>query len=149
MRAIFVTVLAVSLALLALATTVSAQQAAPPPYRVIVHPRNPVASVDRQFLEDAFLKKTASWPQDGVIRPADLAPSSAVRRRFCREVLARSVAAVRAYWQQRIFSGRDVPPPEFDSDEKVVDYVLKHQGAVGYVSGTADLRGTKAILVRR
>jgi hypothetical protein len=62
-------------------------------------------------------------------------------------VLKRSVAAVRNYWQQRIFSGRGVPPPELDSDEEIVAYVLKHRGAVGYVSGSAELRGTNAIEV--
>jgi hypothetical protein len=55
---------------------------------------------------------------------------------------------VRAYWQQRIFSGRDVPPPELDSDQQVVDYVMKYPGAIGYVSGAADLKGARAVQIR-
>jgi ABC-type phosphate transport system substrate-binding protein len=150
MRALPATVLTLSLALTALAATVSAEQAAQAPhYRIIVHPRNPVTSVDRKFLEDAFLKKATRWPNQRVIHPTDLAPRSSARSRFSREVLDRSVAAVKAYWQQRIFSGGDVPPPEFDSDEKVVAYVLKYDGAVGYVSGAANLRGAKALAVSR
>ena len=63
-------------------------------------------------------------------------------------MLKRSVEAVKGYWQQRIFSGRDVPPPELETDDEVVRYVLKHEGAVGYVSGSADARRRKVVSVR-
>ena len=46
---------------------------------VIVHPGNPVTSVDRKFLADAFLKKVTRWPDERVIRPADLAAPSQAR----------------------------------------------------------------------
>ena len=41
-----------------------------------------------------------------------------------------------------------MPPPELDSDEEVVRYVLKHQGAVGYVSGGAAIGGARIVAVR-
>ena len=142
---------ALIVALIALCATVlgQPQSSAPlPPYQVIVHPRNTVGSVERKFLEDAFLKKVTAWPNDEVIRPADLAPDSPVRRAFTREILNRSVEAVKGYWQQRIFSGRDVPPPEFQRDEEVVQFVLKHEGGVGYVSGTANVDRCNVLVVR-
>jgi hypothetical protein len=71
-----------------------------------------------------------------------------VRKRFSEAVLKRSVGAVRSYWQQRIFSGRDVPPPEVDSDEAVMAYVARYPGAIGYVSGTTKLVGVKELALR-
>jgi ABC-type phosphate transport system substrate-binding protein len=136
------------LALLALCATVLAQSRPPPAYVIIVDPNNPVTSVERKFLEETFLKKITRWPNDDAMHPADLAPNSPVRRRFTEDVLNRSVEAVKGYWQQRIFSGRDVPPPEFGSDQEVVDYVLKHAGAVGYVSGAAELGPARVLTVR-
>ena len=138
--------IATFLALMALVATVSGESHTA--YVVIVHPNNGVTSLERQFLADAFLKKATSWPSGNVIRPVDLAPGSSARRQFSEEVLHRSIAEVKGYWQQRIFSGRDVPPPEFDTDEDVVAYVLRHDGAVGYVSNGAALRGTKTVVVR-
>jgi ABC-type phosphate transport system substrate-binding protein len=117
-------------------------------YQVIVNPANPMAAVDRTFLEDAFLKKISHWPSDESIRPVDLGAGSPTRRAFSEAVLRRSVDAVKGYWQQRIFSGRDVPPPELDTDDDVVKYVLKYNGAVGYVSGAASLSGAKVVAVR-
>jgi ABC-type phosphate transport system substrate-binding protein len=149
MRA-FLIIIAFALAcpLTAFGSTLFAQtRPAAPAYRVIVHPDNPATAVDRSFLADAFLKKTTTWPDREKIRPVDLAPKSPVRRQFTEEVLRRSVEAVRVYWQQRIFTGRDLPPPELDTDEEVVKYVLKHEGAVGYVSGDADPQGTKILAI--
>jgi hypothetical protein len=139
---------ALVLALTAICATVLAQAPSPPAYVVIVNPSNQLTAIEKGFLEDAFLKKTTRWPNDDVIRPADLAPGSPVRRRFTEDVLKRSVEAVKGYWQQRIFSGRDVPPPEFDKDDDAVRYVLKYEGAVGYVSTSTNLSGTKVVTLR-
>jgi ABC-type phosphate transport system substrate-binding protein len=149
MRVIVAITLVLSLALVAFAASVAAQQPEPAlAYRVIVHPDNPVTSVDRQFLADAFLKKLTRWPDKRMMHPVDLLPGSDARSRFTRDVLRRSVAAIKAYWQQRIFSGRGVPPPELGDEARVVAYVLEHNGAVGYVSAAAELKGAKAISVR-
>jgi len=141
--------LACLLALTALCATVFAEQhPTAPVYVVIVNPGSQAAAVDRQFLEDAFLKKVTTWPNGEVIRPVDLAPDSPVRARFTHDVLNRTVEAVKGYWQQRIFSGRDVPPPEFAVDDDVVKFVLKHTGGLGYVSGGASVGDAKTVAVR-
>src|SRR3982750_1185614 len=102
--------------LLVLAFASLARADGAPPFVVIVHPQNAYTSLDRSYVTDAFLKKTTRWPNGDVIKPVDLAGDSAVREKFSNDVLKRSVAAVKSYWQQIIFSGRDVPPPELPSD---------------------------------
>lgn len=127
---------------------VAAARASEPEFRLIVHPSNPAAALERSFVTDAFLKKVTRWGDGESIRPVDLRPDSPVRRRFSEAVLKRSVGAVRSYWQQRIFSGRDVPPPELDSDDAVVAYVARTPGGMGYVSGAAKLTGVKELGLR-
>jgi ABC-type phosphate transport system substrate-binding protein len=116
-------------------------------FLVLVHPSNPSHTVSREFVSDAFLKKTTRWSHDEAIRPVDLRPNAGTRRLFSERVLRRSVAAVRSYWQQRIFSGRGVPPPELDDDAAVVRYVLKYPGAVGYVTSGTRLEGAKVVTI--
>lgn len=116
--------------------------------RVVVHPSNAARSASPSFLADAFLKKVTRWPSGETIRPLDQVPSNPVRRLFSRSILKRTVTAVRSYWQQRIFSGRDVPPPELDSDAAVIEYVERNPGAVGYVSSGAKLGGTRELQVQ-
>ena len=119
-----------------------------PDFRIVVHPKNPIGQLSREFLSDAFLKKTTSWKDGENLKPVDLRPDSHARKRFSQSVLKRSVAAVRSYWAQRIFSGRGVPPPELDSDDAVVEYVLKHRGGVGYVSSAAKLGTVKVVPIQ-
>lgn len=119
--------------------------AEPPHFRVIVHPNNPLRAAERAFIADIFLKKVTRWSEGEVIRVVDLRFDNPSRRRFSEEVIKRSVGAVRSYWQQRIFSGRDVPPPELESDEEVVAFVARSPAAIGYVSGTAKLAGVREL----
>ena len=133
--------------LVALAAAATAAEQPPSAYVVIVHPANRTARVERKFLADAFLRRTTRWPDDTPIRPVDLGPDAPARIRFSEEVLSRSVASVRSYWQQRIFSGQGLPPPELPDDEAVVAYVLSHPGAVGYVAAGIALNGATAVEV--
>jgi ABC-type phosphate transport system substrate-binding protein len=116
-------------------------------FKVIVHAARPETQLARGFLADAFLKNLTRWRDDETIRPVDQRSGAAVRRRFSEVVLKRSVSAVKTYWQQRIFSGRGVPPPELDSDDAVVRWVEEHPGAVGYITGSASPGRTKVIAV--
>jgi ABC-type phosphate transport system substrate-binding protein len=116
-------------------------------YVVIAHPANRVSRVERKFLADAFLRRTTRWPDDTPIRPVDLGSDAPARMRFSEEVLSRSVASVRSYWQQRIFSGQGLPPPELPDDESVVAYVLSHPGAIGYVGPGTPLNGARIVEV--
>ena len=118
-------------------------------YYMIINPRNSTAQIDRAFVAQAFLKKVRRWPSGEVIDPVDFDQDSQVRRSWSTDLLGRSVQAVKVYWQQMIFSGRDLPPPEMASDAEVVDYVLRKAGGVGYVSEGADLRGAKVLAVRQ
>lgn len=117
-------------------------------FRLIVHPSNGSSALDKAVLADYFLKKATRWNDGESVKPVDLKSDSAVRKRFSEAVLKRSVSAVRSYWQQRIFSGRDVPPPEVDSDEAVMAYVARYPGAVGYVSVTTKLVGVRELALR-
>jgi ABC-type phosphate transport system substrate-binding protein len=144
MRALGLTLLLLT----CLLATAAVAQAPPPPYVIVVNTHNPVTVVSRKFLSEAFLKKTTRWEDGELIRPVDQDAESAVRRRFTEHVLRRSVSAVRSYWQQVIFAGRDVPPPELPGDRQVLDYVRRHAGSVGYVSAANDTAGIKVLAVR-
>ncbi len=140
--------LALVLAVLQASGTAWPQSRPSAAYEIIVNPRNPETAIERSFLEGVFLKKITRWSSDEVIRPAELVESAPARQAFSQEVLERSVEAVKGYWQQRIFSGRDVPPPEFATDREVIDYILKYDGAIGCVSADASLEGVKVLSIK-
>jgi ABC-type phosphate transport system substrate-binding protein len=116
-------------------------------FQVIVNQANNLTTVDQKFLAEIFLKKRNYWPNARAIFAIDLEPESRVRRQFSEKILDRSVSAVRNYWQQLLFSGRGVPPPEFKTEEEVLHYVASHEEAIGYVSAGTDVRAFRVLKV--
>jgi ABC-type phosphate transport system substrate-binding protein len=126
-----------------------ASLAADLPFHVVVNDANPVSSLTHDEVSELFLKKRSTWADGGLVLPIDQLEGSQLREIFTRQVHRKSAAAVRAYWQQRIFSGHDVPPPEKDGDAEVIAFVRKNPRAVGYVSASAATAGVKVVGVRR
>jgi hypothetical protein len=84
-------------------------------------------------------RPSAPWLCASTRPPARSSPSTSLQR---------SPAAVRNYWQQRIFTGRGVPPPELATDDAVLAYVREHRGAVGYGSTSAETGSVKVLELR-
>jgi ABC-type phosphate transport system substrate-binding protein len=115
---------------------------------IIVNPENPAIEVSRDFLRDAFLKKASSWPSGEAVRPVDLTRRFGVREAFAREILKKTLPQLKRYWNQQIFSGKGVPPPELDSEKAVIAYVLANKGAIAYLPAGVDLGGVKVVKVK-
>jgi ABC-type phosphate transport system substrate-binding protein len=117
-------------------------------YKVIVNSANGTSSLPKKELSQLFMKKTPKWSDATPVVAVDQTEKAAARERFTQEVHGKSVAAVKSYWQQQIFSGREVPPVEKSSDAQVVAFVKQNAGAIGYVSDSADTGGVKVIDVK-
>lgn len=133
---------------LALAAALPAAATPAEPFKVIVNAGAPTASVTREELARAFLRKTTRWPDGTEILPVEPRGDAPARAAFLDQVLRMSRGALRGYWTQMVFSGRDVPPLEKGTDPQIVAYVREHRGALGYVSADADTAGVKVIPVR-
>ena len=115
---------------------------------VVVNPKNPVTTIDHDMLRNIFLKKRVVWNHGGTIRPIDLSSKFSIREQFVRRVLKKTPAQLKTYWNQQIFSGKGVPPPEATSPANVINYVLANPGAVGYVPSDVELRTAKVVEVK-
>jgi ABC-type phosphate transport system substrate-binding protein len=114
-------------------------------FKVIVNESNPMTSMSRAELSEMFLKKNTTWPSGRTVLPVDLTEGSPVRETFSQEVHGRTVARIEAYWQQKIFTGRGVPPPQQPSDAAVIQYVAENPDAVGYISGDTRAAGVRVV----
>lgn len=132
----------------ALVLFVVATPAAAQDVKIIVNSANSTADLPGDVVTKLFLKQTTKFPNGTAAQPVDQAKGSAVRATFSKSVLGRGVSAVESYWQQQIFSGKDVPPPTKASDDEVVAYVKANAGAIGYVSAGASTAGVKVVDVK-
>ncbi|RMH20362.1 MAG: hypothetical protein D6696_08350 [Acidobacteria bacterium] len=115
--------------------------------QVIVNPANPVKSLPREEVSAFLLKKRTRWDNGEPVMPIDLIRESPIRESFCKLIHRRSVKNIETYWNRKIFTGDDVPPPRAQSEREVIEYVAGHPGAIGYVSASAPLSGVKPIEV--
>ena len=113
----------IAAALVALALPAAAEE-----FKVIVNASNSIEKLSRDQAADLFLKKVTRWDSGKVVQVAEPAPGP-VRDAFYRKVAGKSPSAVKAYWNQLIFSGREVPPVAKTSDEDVVAFVHPNPGA--------------------
>jgi ABC-type phosphate transport system substrate-binding protein len=106
-----------------------------------------VSSLSKKAASDFFLKKTTKWENGTAVMPVDQLDSSNTREGFSKAVHGKTAAAVKSYWNQQIFSGRDVPPVEKKSDAEVLSFVRSNAGAIGYVSDAASVEGVRVITI--
>jgi len=115
-------------------------------YKVVVNPSISVNSMSRDELSRIFLKKATKIRDGHSASPVDLPSSSSVRDSFSRDVHGKPTSAVEAYWQQQVFSGREVPPAE-KGEGGALDFVRSNSNGIGYVSPGADTEGVKVISI--
>jgi hypothetical protein len=115
---------------------------------VIVNSANRTSTMHREQVAKIFLRQIATWDGGAEILPVDQIERSAARIAFARDVQLQTVKALKVYWQQRIFSGDESPPPERVTDSDVLTYVRSNSGAIGYVLEGTDLgAGVKALVI--
>jgi ABC-type phosphate transport system substrate-binding protein len=118
------------------------QANAPPPLVrvvIVVNLANPVTALPRERISKMFLREISAWDNGQEILPVDQVEKSSARISFARDVQGQSVSALKRYWQERIFSGNESPPPERVTDADVLTYVRSNPGAIGYVVEGSDL----------
>ena len=116
--------------------------------QVVVNASNPLTSIGKTDMSRMFLKKLTRWPNGQTVQPVDLPENASAREQFSTQVLARSVSAVMAYWQQQIFAGKELPPLTKASEAEVLAYVKANPNAVGYVSASANTHEVKVLTIK-
>jgi hypothetical protein len=77
-----------------------------------------------------------------------LASAGATHEAFLKAYVGKSDQALRNHFKSLVFTGKGSMPKSFASDAEVVKYVASTKGAIGYVSGGAELAGVKKVSVK-
>ena len=136
--------------LVAAAVTFTAAAQATDSFVVVVNASVAGTTVRRTDLAAVFLKKALRWGDGSPANPVDQSGTSPVRKGFSESVLHMPVMGVVQYWGKQLVSmAASVRPPTVKaSDDEVLAYVAKTNGAVGYISGSTALPpGVKAVTI--
>lgn len=68
------------------------------------------------------------------LSPVALSPDNHLRTGFNTRIIGMAESRIQSYWAQMKFTGRKSPPPEFKSEEQLLEFLQNNPGSVGYVS---------------
>lgn len=109
------------------AAPLSAQEAV----AVVVHERVR-DSLDLAMVRRVFLMRQRFWGDGTAVRPVNQGARSGLRDLFSRRALGAPAQDFTDYWNDLWFHGTS-PPPVLGSDEAVLLFVARTEGAIGYV----------------
>jgi len=115
-------------------------------YKVVVNSANSVETISTDELSKIFLKQSIKFAGGTTAAPVD--QKGAIKAAFAKGVHGKPIAAIETFWQQQIFSGKEVPPAVKGSDDEVIAWVKSNPGGIGYVSAGAATAGVKVVTIK-
>jgi hypothetical protein len=115
--------------------------------KIIANSGIKTSEISREELNRIFLMTKTSLQGNNHVEPV-LETSGPVHKTFLKEYIGRTNAALMTYYRSLVFTGKASIPKSFDSDAALIEYVEKTQGAIGYVSASANTSGVKVLKVK-
>ena len=89
-------------------------------YKIVVHKDNPATALPKSTISKYFQKTATKWPDGEHVIPVDKTRDDPVRKAFSEDIIDKRPRVVEAYWRKMIFSGRGIPPAQFEEDAAVI-----------------------------
>lgn len=105
------------------------------------------ATLTKEDVQLIFLGKKKKWHDGQRIRVAAL-KRGAVNEDFLSEYIKKTPSKYSSFWKIAIVSGTGHPPKFFDSEEELIDYVSKEDGAIGYISPKTNYEKVKTVTIK-
>jgi len=137
------TIIAITLFLVATLTLASRVEAQ---VLIIANPSVKATEVSKNDLREVFIGNSTSLPDGSRVVPILLKAGTA-HEEFLQAYVGKNDNAYRAGWRSLVFSGQASMPKSLDTDAAVVEFVMNHQGAIGYIGKATPHEGVKVLTV--
>ena len=112
---------------------------------VVAHAKSDITAVDQATLKKLFLGKTAKI--DGKkVTPVNLPDTHALKIEFDNKVVEKDPSQMKAYWANRIFTGKGKPLDQVSSEENLIEWLAENKDGIGYVGADAVNSKLKVLL---
>ncbi len=111
---------------------------------VVVHPGNPLTSLELSNIKRLFLGKTTKFSNGEKAVPFE---NSSQKTIFHHQITGKEVAQLKAYWARRVFSGKGFPPKEIQDSGRVKTLIANDPTSIGYIDSAAVDPTVKVIMV--
>jgi ABC-type phosphate transport system substrate-binding protein len=113
---------------------------------IVVNKSTTLDTISSADLRSMFLGEKTKWPDGKKVTPVETSPQSPERALLLKAVFKMSDAALKRYFMQAAFTGKDIsPPPELPSAAALKQFVARTPGAIGCILAS-DVDNTVTIL---
>ncbi len=113
---------------------------------IVANSLNDTQSMTKQQLRSIFLGQRIKWDDNQRIKVA-IQHKTDLHKKFVRSFTQKNLSQFEAWWKRMIFTGKGLPPKGFESEEKLIEYIVKTEGAIGYISSQSKTDNLKTIIV--
>lgn len=113
---------------------------------VVVSAKSPATALTEEQAADIFLGRSNVLPGAGTAVPIDQAEGAAPRDEFYQKAVSKSSAQLKAYWSQKIFSGKGQPPKAVGDSAAVKTLIAGNPNMIGYIDKAALDASVKPLL---
>jgi ABC-type phosphate transport system substrate-binding protein len=106
-----------------------------------------IDSINESELSRIYLLRQTAWADGSPIIALNREANNPTRELFTTQVLKQTANALASHWQQMHFKGK-TPPLVQESDQAVLVFVEKVQGAIGYVSSDTPIGNHVKVLAK-
>ena len=103
---------------------------------VAVRSDSEIGTLSKNEVIDIFLGRFRQLPSGQRAEPLDQAKQSPERQVFYHALINKTAAEIDAYWARLLFTGRVTPPRSMDTQEHLVEELLRNTRAIGYLDRT-------------
>jgi len=112
---------------------------------VVAHAKSDIAAVDQDTLKKLFLGKTAKI-NGSQVRAVNLPDSDPLKIEFDEKVVGKDPGKMKAYWANRIFTGKGAPLDQVSSEDNMVVWLAENKDGIGYLSADSVNSKLKVLL---
>lgn len=100
---------------------------------VVANPHSGIERLGEDDVINIFLGRYRRLASGIAAEPVEIADDSALRARFYRRLVNKSLPEINAYWARLIFSGKTQPPKMVGSVEEALRFVASQSGGLAYL----------------
>lgn len=103
---------------------------------IICNPNVKVDTLSSKEIKEIFLGRQKRWKDNKEIEFV-IMDKTASHKLFIKKYLNKNPIQFRHWWRKQAFTGEGMMPRSFTSEKKMMEYVSKKDGTIGYASSDA------------
>ncbi|MDO6764024.1 substrate-binding domain-containing protein [Agarivorans sp. 1_MG-2023] len=105
------------------------------------------AELSSKQIRSIFSLREKNWPDGQVIELVVMKDNSELHKQFCLDALKLFPYQLSRIWERQIYTGTAIAPTIVDSEQEMLDTIIKNPNAIGYVSQEVSNEDLHSIIV--